>query len=100
MKIVNEHQIQGRILHLGGVEWINDNFQKRLVVIEQENPKSSTPWEVPIEFFNNNMSVVSGLAKGDLVIATFQARGKKTIRDGKAKWWGTMEGIMISKSTG
>lgn len=100
-KIENKHDIQGRVLYVGMPEEIFSNVYKRMVVVEQENPRSSTPWEVPVEFFNQNMDLIRGINKGDLVYITFQVRGRKKIADdGRARWWPTIEGLMISKVTG
>lgn len=102
-KIENKHDIQGRILHLGGIEPIPnyDNLRKRIVVVEQENPRTSTPWEVPVEFFNQNIDLCRSLRVGDLVHVTFRVRGKKRQdKEQRSKWWPTIEGLMISKVTG
>ena len=94
--------IQGRIIFVGMPEPLPNyaSVTKRILVIEQENPRSSNPWEVPIEFFNHNADLLNGLKKEDLVDVTFQVRGSKSLKDGRARWWGTMEGIMVSKVTG
>ncbi len=101
-RIENKHIIQGRIIFVGMPEPLPNypSVTKRVLVIDQENPRSSTPWEVPIEFFNNEGDLLNGLKAGQLVDVTFGARGRKTLKDGRAKWWPTLDGIMVSKVTG
>ncbi len=97
MKQKNQHDIIGKILHIGMPEMITDTYYKRTVVIDQENPRSSQPFEIPFEFFQQNMDLLNGFAMGDIVHIAFQCRGRKTMKNGKAKWWSTNEGIMIQK---
>lgn len=97
MKPKNQHDIIGKILFIGMPEMLTDTYYKRTVVIDQENPHSSQPFEIPYEFFQQNMDMVKGFAVGDLVHIAFRCRGRKSMRDGKSKWWSTNEGVMIQK---
>lgn len=93
-RVKNMHEIRGEIVFIGGVQDISDNFAIRTVVLELWD--SDYRQEVAFDFVNESMSLLREFKEKDIVHISFALRGKKSIKDGKAKWWVSNRGISIT----
>lgn len=92
----NEHQIRGKIVHIGQVDYINERIQKRRLVIQTYAGYRDT--EIQVVFLNKNMRHVDGLSQGNIVEIVFQLRGwSKVGGDGSRRWYVEAEGLSLVK---
>jgi len=94
---VNKFDIVGRVIFVGMPTFISERYSKRVLILEVyvENKYKK---EVEFTFSNDNMNLLDNIRKEDWVHIGFNLAGNKQIqRDGKAKWWPTIEGTACQK---
>jgi len=91
----NNFDISGKVLSVGGAEYISEKFSKRTVVLGVFSGKYEN--EVPFEFTNQNMDQVKDIKAGDWVTINFQLKARKTERDGVERRFITLDGISCYK---
>ena len=95
-RLKNNFDIDGEVIHIGQVDYFTEKYSRRLLVIKTYKGKYQT--EVPIDFINNDMSKVDGLALGDEVLVNFQVGGRGKVQaDGNKRWFSHIEGRNVQK---
>jgi len=98
-KQVNDHNISGKIIHVGQPESFvtkaGNTIISRLLVMEVFHGPLRE--EVAFEFKQDVMNQLLQIKEGQWCTVQFALRGYKTIKDGKARWWNRLEGLSIMK---
>ena len=95
-RLKNNFDIDGEVIYIGLPDRFTDKYSRRLLVIKTYKGKYQT--EIPVDFVNNDMSKMDGLALGDEVIINFQVGGRgKVGEDGNKKWYPHIEGKSVQK---
>lgn len=90
---MNKLEITGEIIHIGEIEIVSTNAEKRIFVIEIEPGKYSQ--EISFELFKDKVSLINPFQKGDHITVAFNLRG----RAWKDKWFVNLQAWKISASS-
>jgi hypothetical protein len=93
----NQFEISGRVTFVGQPEVISEKTTKRILVLETI---TGTNWknETNFEYRNSLMKEIDGIKEGDWVTILYQLAGRRHVdKEGKTKFYNTLEGLRCSK---
>lgn len=87
--------ISGKIVVIGETETVGTKgFQKRLVVVETDDPKY--PQKIPVEFVKDKTAVLDNFSVGQQVTVQFNLRGNEY----QGRYFVALQGWKIDGGTG
>ena len=81
----NNHDIDGRVIHVSQPKYISETFSKQVLVMEVFIGERRN--EVPFSFSNARMEALKGINEGDWVNIQFQLAGNRGKGDGEPRWF-------------
>ena len=96
---INEFNISGKVLFVSMPVEFTEKMSKRTMVMEVW-VDAKYKQEVPFDFVNQNMDLLTNIREEDWVNVDFILRGRKYIqKDGLTRWFSNNEGISCIKET-
>jgi hypothetical protein len=92
----NNHNIDGRVIHISQPKYISATFSKQTLVMEIFTGERRN--EVPFTFSNARMDALKDIKEGDWVNVQFQLSGQRAKGDGEPRWFNENIGQTCIKS--
>lgn len=89
---MNKLTLTGEIQHIGEIEQLSANAEKRIFVIEIEPGTYSQ--QIAFELFRDKVSLINNFKEGDIVTVEFNVKG----REWKGKYYTNLSAWKISAS--
>ena len=89
--------IKGTLYYIGKTEQVSDNFSKRDFALEVTEENNGKQWvnHILLQFVQDKCSVLDQFAQGEVVTVEYNLRGRKYEKDGKTRFFNTLNAWKI-----
>lgn len=88
------YKASGRVLHIGNVVDHTEKFKSQTIVLQIDG---QYPQEVPFQFSNSRIDLLSGITLNSEVTISFEITGRATSQ-GERRWFSALNGFNINKN--
>ena len=92
----NEHNIDGKVVHITQPKYISPTFSKQILVMEVFTGERRH--EVPFSFSNARMDCLKDIQEGNWVNIQYQLAGNRAKGEGEPRWFGENQGLTCIKA--